>query len=542
MAKVKFSKKEFEKSIKITPEIETKINLFGTPLEAITDSEIEIEIFPNRPDLLSLQGYLRAFKAFLGKSTGLKKYKINKPEKNYKVKVEKEVKSVRPYTVCAIVKNLLLNDENIKEIINLQEKLHNTIGRNRKKAAIGIYPLEKIKLPITYTAKKPQDIKFQPLEFEGELTGLEILQKHPTGIKYAHCLKGAEKYPIFIDAGKKILSMPPIINSHDTGKVEPSTKSVFIECSGFDLNILEKILNIIVTALADMGGSIYQMEITGKDRKITPDFSTQKMKISLEMAKDVLGIDLTQKDLERLLPKMEYNYKNGIVEIPPWRTDILHPIDIIEDILISYGYDNIQAEIPTISTIAEESKYSKIRRKISEILIGLGHLEISTYHLIKESEFESFSHKDKIELLNSKTEYNILRNSLLSPAIKILSENVDAEYPQKLFEIGKVFSKSEKTETGIRENESLVLAMSPSNFTMIKQHLDAIMHALSLSYSLEESEEKSFIVGRTAKIVIDKKEIGHMGEIHPNILRKYGIKMPLAVLEINLDKIYSLLS
>src|SRR3989344_3399624 len=237
MANITIPRKEFEKEIKLTKVVEEKISLFGTPLEKINEEEIEVEIFPNRPDLLSTHGFLRGFKAFLGKEQGLKKYAINPPEKDYKVKISPSVKNIRPFTACAIVKNLRFDDEKIKEIIELQEKLHSTVGRNRKKIAIGIYPLEKITLPIKYEARKPKEIKFIPLEAQKEMDGL----------------------PIFVDAKNKILSMPPIINSHETGKVTHETKDVFVECSGFDFQILKKTLNIIITTLAEMSGKIYQM-------------------------------------------------------------------------------------------------------------------------------------------------------------------------------------------------------------------------------------------------------------------------------------------
>ena len=162
MAKIKFSIKEIERHFKLTRENVEKISMFGTPAE-LADDTLEIEIFPNRPDIISMQNFARAFKAFIGKSPGLKKYKVNSPEKNFKVKIDSSVKSIRPFTACAIVKNLKLDDEKIKSLIDLQEKLHTTLGRNRKKVAIGIYPLEKIKLPIIYEARSPDKIKFVPL-------------------------------------------------------------------------------------------------------------------------------------------------------------------------------------------------------------------------------------------------------------------------------------------------------------------------------------------------------------------------------------------
>ena len=471
MAKVKFNKKEFESHIKLTKEIEEKINLFGTPLE-ISDNEMEIEVFPNRPDMLSLQGFLRSFKAFLGKEKRIKKYKIIRPEKNYKVKISSAVKTVRPYTACAIVKNLKFDDEKIKEIIDLQEKLHLTLGRNRKKVAIGIYPLEKITLPINYDALPPEKIVFVPLEKEKEMNGAEILKKHSTGNAYAHLLENFEKFPVFSDAKSKIMSMPPIINSEETGKITEKTTEVFIECSGFDMNVLKKCLNIIVTTLAEMGGAIFQMELDyGKEKIKTPDLSNSKIKISLENINKIIGLDLKEKDLESLLPRMGYEYKNKIVKIPAWRTDVLHEVDIAEDIAIAYGYDKLIPQIPNVATSGKEPKESGTTEKITEILIGLGLIETSSFHLIKQKEVELMKPEDKIEVENSKTEYKFLRPNLLIPALRIFSENKDHDYPQEIFEIGAVFSLDDKnkTENGINERINLTIALSPANFTRIKQ-------------------------------------------------------------------------
>ena len=375
MANVKFPRKEVEKHIKLDEKTIDRIMMLGIPVESLTNEEIEIQVLPNRPDLLSMHGFLRAVKSFLGKETGLKRYKINKGDKNYKVKIDPSVKSIRPYTACAIVKGLKLDNSKIKEIIDIQEKIHTTLGRNRKKLAIGIYPLEKIALPIKYEARLPKDIKFLPLESDKEMNGLEILQRHPTGRDYAHLLKDLDKFPIFVDAKGKILSMPPIINSHETGKITETTKDIFIECSGFDFDILKKTLNIIITTLADLGGRVFLMELDYGKKITTPDLSPETIKISLENTNKLLGLNLKEKDLEKLLPKMGYDYKKGKVSVPAWRTDILHEVDIIEDIAIAYGYENLAPEIPKVATIGEESKESKTVSKISEILIGLGLLE-----------------------------------------------------------------------------------------------------------------------------------------------------------------------
>ena len=544
MAIINLNKKQFEKEIgKLDKKMQDKIAMFGTPIEKITNEEIQVEIFPNRPDMLSYQGFKRSFLSFSGKKIGVKKYKISKPKKDYKVIIDSSVKNVRPYTACAIVKGLKLNDEKIKEIIEIQEKLHITIGRKRKKIAIGIYPLEKIKLPITFKALEPDKIKFIPLEIDKEMSGLQILQRHPAGRDYAHLLVGRAKFPIFIDAEKNILSMPPIINSQLTGKITEKTKDIFIECSGFDFSVLKKCLNIIVTSLADMSGKIYQMELIYRKKEITPDLTLEKTKISLENTNKLLGLNLNEKQLSKLIEKMGHNYNKGIVKTPAWRTDILHEVDLIEDVAIAYGYENFTPEIPKISNIGQENVKEIIKRKISEIFSGLKMLEVSNYHLTnKKDEFTKMGifkkqEKDFIEVEESKTDYSILRKYLTPYLLKNLSENIDSEYPQSIFEIGKVFQLNGEK---INEKENLAVAIAPGNFTEIKQIIEYLFKMANMEIKFKESEEfpPHFIEGRVANIKINNKEIGFAGEIHPKILKNWKIKMPVAVFEIELEEVF----
>lgn len=261
---ISIKKKSIDKIKKLPKEkLEEVITLMGLSLEDYGE-EIKIEAFPNRPDILSEPGFLRYFKTFLGIEQP-KEYKAI-PSKE-KVIIELSVDEIRPYTACAIVKDLNFNEEKIKEIIDLQEKLHLNYGRNRKKVAIGIYPMEKINFPITFKAIEPEKIRFIPLESNEEMNGLQILSKHPTGREYGHLLQGLKKFPIFVDAKGEILSMPPIINSDTTGKITEKTKEVFIECSGFNFKILKKCLNIIVCCLADMGGKIYSVILEKNNKK-----------------------------------------------------------------------------------------------------------------------------------------------------------------------------------------------------------------------------------------------------------------------------------
>src|SRR3989344_3936495 len=236
MAVVSFNRKEIEKELKINSQIIEKIQLMGIPIEE-KGEDILIEVLPNRPDLFSQQGFLRSVKSFLGKEKKFKNYSSKNPNDKQYIEVNNSVNEIRPFVVGAVINNIKLDDEKIKSLIDLQEKIHNTLGRNRKKIAIGIYPLNKISFPITYEALNPEEIKFVPLETAQEFNGFQILQRHPTGRAYAHLLEGFDKFPVFADADNKIMSMPPIINSNETGKITDKTKDVFIECSGSDFEV-----------------------------------------------------------------------------------------------------------------------------------------------------------------------------------------------------------------------------------------------------------------------------------------------------------------
>lgn len=542
MAIVTFSRKQFEKDFgKINEDIENKIALFGTPFEDLKDDEVQIEVNPNRPDLLSYHGFKRDFLSFLGKNTGLKKYKVEKPEKDFKVFIDKSVADIRPCTACAIVKGLKFDDDRIKELIEIQEKLHLTMGRNRKKVAIGIYPLEEIKLPITFKAMEPDKIRFIPLEMSKELSGLEILQRHLAGKEYAHLLAGKAKFPIFVDAEEQILSMPPIINSQSTGRVTEKTKDVFIECSGFNFEILKKCLNIITTSLAEMKGKVYQMEIRYRKKEITPNLDSEKIKVSLENVNKLLGLELKEKELKKLLERMGYNYVNGEVEIPAWRNDVLHEVDIIEDVAIAYGYDNFSVEIPEVSTTGTRDENGLIKDKISQILSGLKMIEVSNYHLTtKKDQREKMGIPEKnsniIEIEDSKTEYTLLRKNLSHMLLKNFSENIDSEYPQEIFETGKIFYLEDEK---IVEKESLAVGISPGNFTKVKQVIEYLFRMIDKEIEFKEAEKSPghLIDGRTAEILFNGKKIGYLGEVHPKTLDAWKIKMPVGILEIELDDV-----
>jgi len=522
-------------------ELEHKLSMMGAPVDALLEREVQVDIAPNRPDWLSAQGLGRSLSSFLGVRTGLREYKVAK--ERYAVIVDSSVKSVRPFTVCAVIKGLKLDDEKIREIIQAQEKLHVTYFRNRKKGAIGVYPLDKITFPVRYCAKKPEDIVFVPLDGTRQMNARQLLAQHPTGRAYAHLLEGQSKFPVFIDAKGEVLSVPPIVNSQRTGKVEPVTKDVFIECSGFDLHTLRIVLNILVTMFADMGGKIVAVDVQYAKKLTTPDLSPRKIKLDLDFVSTLLGLELKEAEAKKLLERMGFGYQNKNVLIPAYRADIMHQVDLAEDIAIAYGYDLLVPEIPQVATVAAEDAFSAFQNTLANFLTGLGLLEAHTYHLTNvPAQTRQMNHKvDVIELTNALTvDYNALRAWLLPSMLEVLKTNKMKEYPQKLFSMGTVFQHNSKTPTQVAEPVmlSMVAAHPKADYTDIRQLMESLFRALGVQVEFADAEHGSFIPGRCASIKVDGHAIATLGELHPQVLSNHNLEMPVAAAELNLTELF----
>ncbi|MEM5883102.1 MAG: phenylalanine--tRNA ligase subunit beta, partial [Candidatus Aenigmatarchaeota archaeon] len=455
---------------------------------------------------------------------------------------------VRPLTVCAIVRNLKMDENVLSQIIQLQEKICTTFGRNRREVALGVYELDRIKPPIKFTTVKPDGIKFVPLDFEEELTPKEILEKHPKGKEYGHLLKGFEEYPIFIDSRDEVLSLPPIINSNYSGKVSTKTKNVFIECSGFNFNFLIPALNAIVTALAERKGKIESVKVIYSEKTIiTPDLKPKVAEISLDYINMISGLSLTKNQACELLEMARYDatIKKNKIEVlyPAYRQDIMHSRDIVEDILISYGYNRIEPTYPKIHTIGKIDSLEEISNSIAEIMVGLGFQEILSYNLTsKENLFKKMNIKEEslVEIENPvSSSWSVFRIWLLPGLLDFLSSNKHVEYPQKIFEIGNCVFIDETKERKTREIRKLACAVSDTkaSYEDISSFLDSLFSSFGISYKLKKIEHESFIPGRVAGIFVENKQVGFLGEVHPLVLENWNLEMPVAAFEIEIEPI-----
>jgi phenylalanyl-tRNA synthetase beta chain len=529
--------------------IEERMPMLGTAWEGKGGDVFEVEIFPNRPDMLSVEGLARAFSTFVGISSGLRNYEAK--HSDFLVAVDEKVKGIRPYLVSAVVRGVDMSDEKVKSIMQMVEKLEVTHSRKRKKAATGLYDLIKLRFPLTYTTKGP-DFKYLPLEQEREFSLYEILQELPKGKDYAWIVEGLKEYPIILDLNNEVLAMIPILNS-EKNKVTQATRDLFIEVTGTDWKTINEILNIIVTSFADRGCTIQKVKVKyGNNIEETPNLKPRIMEVDVNYVNKYLGLQLVKKDVKVLLERMGMDVQeigNKLtVLVPCYRTDVMHMIDLVEDVAIAYGYENFKEEIPNISTIAGEQPLEVLSTNIRSLMVGYGMQETMTFMLSnREKLFGRMNMKEEpvAETSNAKTsEYCVVRNWLLPSLMEVFSKNKHNDYPQKLFEVNDVFEIDESTESGVKTMKRLAIAVSHSraSFSEVRSLFESVLSNFGITgYKVEESKCPCYIKGRAAKFTIDGKAIARFGEISPQVLEKWDLEMPTAGGEICVNSMMGLL-
>lgn len=544
MAVVKFEKSYLEKMIgrKLTEKDYTdRIPLFGCPLEKMEKDSVHFEVSPNRPDLLSIEGFARAMKNFTANRPKLTKYKVLKGK--IRLKVHPSVRHVRPYIVCAVVRKVKITDDFITSLMQVQEKLHDTLGRKRKKVAIGVHDMKHVVPPFTYKALSPDTIRFVPLDIDKEMTLAEILENHPKGKEYAHIINKAKKWPVIVDKKNRVLSFPPIINGELT-RVTEKTKELFIDVTGTDQQVITWALNILVTSFADRGCKIETVQMQIGNKKIhTPNLERWKIKVDVDYVNKILGLKLSKKEITKLLQKMDVTFDGHSAGIPSYRTDVMHQMDIVEDVAIAYGYDKFEPTVPTVPTIGKPLEKNDYYYTVKQAMMGIGFQEVINLTLSNlKDEFDKMNapKQQVAETLNAVTpECNICRRDVLPSLMDVLAHNQHHEYPQKIFEVGDTVIIDSKAETGAKNVKKLACAVADTrvSYAWISSVLDSFMGNLGLAYELKPTRHPSFIEGRAADVFVKGAKVGLIGEIHPKVLNNWKLEMPVAAFEVNLDKL-----
>jgi phenylalanyl-tRNA synthetase beta chain len=563
MPKIELQEKTFFGLLGVRPSREEFAELLEAAKAEIDDwqpeeNSLKIELNDtNRPDLWSGPGLVRQLRAFregrVPQYAFLSKEGDPRQSGERVIQVDEALKEIRPYIAAFIARGVPVTDAMLVDMINAQEKLCWNYGRKRSTIAMGVYRADLMKFPVHYRAADPDATRFIPLDYSWEMSLREILKTHAKGLEFGWIIEHFERFPYLEDDEGQTLSMPPIINSAHLGAVEVGDSHHFIELTGPDLDSLLVACSIVACDFTDLGYEIlpvrviYPFDTTYGRDLVTPYYFQKPVSVEVCEASRVLGEEISAEEAEKYIRRMGNPVSRSgntlTVSPPPYRNDFLHPVDVIEEVMIGRGMSSFEPVWPEEFTVGRLSEIEHFSREVREILVGQGYQEMIYSYLGSRGDFANrmnMGGEDLIEIANPMSEsYEVLRNSQLPNLLYSESVSSNAVYPHRIFEVGKVAYLDEKQNYGSRTVTvlSFLYCDREASFNDVNSHLAAVFFFLSREYTLEPLEDPRFIPGRAGAVEYRGRTIGVIGEIHPSVLANWGIQQPAAAGEIQLDAI-----
>ena len=552
---------------------ELKEDLFGLGLEfegETDDGMFQFEFAPDRLDRLSVEGVARSLRYHYGDARGVYVPNTNDPE--WSIEVDESVPDERPYVTGAVVRGVDLDEAALESLIQLQEKLHATMGRGRAKGAIGIHDLAMVKgaplqegaePSITYRGVDPDGDTFVPLDANDELTPNEVLDEHDTGTTYADLVEGLDRYPaIYDDLG--LFSFPPVINGKRT-EVTTGSRELFVELTGTDQWTIDRMCTIICYALSARGATIEEVEVNYADGATAPDeygaelvrpnLDVDEKSVGHDRIETLLGVDFEPEEVvdcfERAGLDASYTLDEDVtyeVEIPPYRVDVLHPLDLVDDVGRAYGFDNLEPRYPDVGTVGGRHERSRLEDAVRTSLVGLGFEDLLNFHMTSGTEnydrmnveagSDAFGGGDPVEITEPYSEeYTQLRTWALPSLVMLLERNTHNAYPQDVAEVGFVAERDGAEDANVAESRHVAgaVARRDASYEAAKGRLQALCDDFGAELATPRTEHPSFIEGRAADVEIDGERVGVIGELHPAVLVEHDLEVPVAAFEFDLD-------
>ena len=519
--------------------------------------EVRLELHDsNRPDLWSCEGIARQIRIKLQGAASAYPFFKPTPRPKRRIQVMQGLERVRPYIAACTAVGYKMTGEGLAQLVQTQEKLADIFGRKRRTISIGLYRLPQIVFPVTYTLVKPEEVRFTPLGVEEKMSPREILAVHPKGLEYGPILAGHDRLPLLMDEEGQVLSLPPIINSREIGEVRVGDRELFVEVTGTDLPMVLLTLNILAVNLADRGATIEAVEVaypyaTELGKTVRTPFNFQKARsIPIKTIEDALGVPLGAERIRQAL--LAYGYEASAskdrgaisVKIPPYRNDLMHPLDVVEDVAISRGYGEFTPIMPSQFTVGSLSRLEEMSDRVRDMMVGMGFQEIisnimaSRQELIDRMHLAGSDRDQIVEVENVMTQaYSCLRQWITPSLLRVEAASTRAFYPHRLFEVGEVAVPDATEETGVRTLMVLgaLIAHANGNFSEAHSCLDLLLFYLDRPYTLEPISHRSFLDGRAGRIVSNGRAVGLIGEIHPEVLEHWQVSMPSVVFELEVD-------
>jgi len=516
--------------------------------------ELKIELNDsNRPDWWCVEGIARQIRLHEGKPVRSLPHWAGR-RRLPQIMVRPPVEPIRPYLGACLARNVTINQTLLDQLIQTQEKLAEIFGQKRRALSIGYYRLDTLAFPLTYTAVLPTAAIFTPLGMDQPLTLEAILEEHPKGREYGHLLKGSPLVPYLADAKGRPLSLPPIVNSREVGEVRAGDRNLLIEVTGSDLRLVILLVNLLAQNLADRGATIEPVEIVypratpyGR-RVVMPHDIATPMTVRRAEVDGVLGARLSDGEITRALRQAGHRVTAAsgrwTATPPPYRGDLMHPVDLIEDIAMQRGYDRIEPELPATFTVGGLSAETHLEEQARRWMTGLGFQEVMSNILSSHSDLaeKMGAEPPMVELENPLSlQYAALRPWLLPSLLRVEVASGHAFYPHRIFEVGEAATVIEAAG-GLRRSRTVLrlaalLAAPSAAFSELHSSLEFLMLEAGVVYRLEPAPHPSFLEGRVGIVRIGGQSSGWIGELHPTVLERWKITMPCVAWELDLSRL-----
>jgi len=549
----------------------------GIEFEGRTDDgDLRLEFAPDRLDRLSVEGIARSLRYQYGDDRGVYVPETNDPD--WTITVEESVPDERPYVTGAVVRGVDLDERALESLIQLQEKLHATMGRKRAKGAIGVHDLAMLKgaaaggedrseggggNAITYRGIAPDADRFVPLDADADLTPGEVLTDHPIGERYADLVADYGRLPaIYDEIG--LFSFPPVVNGRRT-EVTTDSRELLIEMTGTDQWTVDRMLAIVCYALSARGATLEDVAVEYDDDAThppdgpelrRPDFAVRQKRVSHDRIESTIGVDLGTDEVIDLFersgldaePVLSGDGTSYEVSIPPYRVDVLHPMDLVDDVGRAYGFNRLDPRYPDLGTVGGRHERSRLEDAVRATLVGLGFEDLLNFHVISRAENYDRMRVEPgtdvagggrpVEITEPYSEdYTQLRTWALPSLTMVLERNTHRSYPQALAEIGLAARRDDDESTGVAERRHVAaaIARTDASYEDAKARLAALCQRFGADLETPPTEHPSFIPGRAADVVVDGTAAGVIGELHPAVLVEHDLELPVAAFELRLD-------
>lgn len=544
----------------------------GTPISEVfnveNDNILEIGLTPNRSDAMSHYGVARDLKAYYDLNSQTSKITLPSINNFESVKIDEDFEvSVKDIDKCPFYSGLII--KNIK-VGPSSKELQN------KLKSIGLKPINNI---VDITNFVMHEIG-QPLHaFDLDKIKNITVKSVKSNTKFKTLddnIINLDSDDLIICSDNNPLCLAGIYGGYDSG-VSNSTTNLFLESAIFDSVTIRKSskrhqLFTDASYRYERGVDPEKVLYALKRASILIKEANQEANISEILIEDNLKVDIKdiylrydriasitgqkidKETITQILSSLDFEIKghseDGLNIIAPnYRHDVYREIDVIEEILRVYGFNNINVESKISMSIPEIGKnnINKTESLISNNLVGIGFNEIINNSICSPGVNEKFNNQ-AVKLLNPQgTELSNLRSSLIPNALETVKHNINRQNRNlKIFEIGNTYSINDNnyienkrlnvTVTGKIFDENWISEFSKSNFYYLKGVAENLLNNLNVSnikYEVNNDELFEY------KLCIhnNKKNIGFIGELNSTYTKEFSIDDKIHLLNLDLDNI-----